>query len=116
MKILGKNIRLLRRQHGWSQEDIASRLGISIPAFSKIETGITDVNLSRIEQIASILDVPLVKLLAEEEDEDDHFQKLAIDAINEKLLNRENEISILQKKVIILYEELRKEQPQHRLV
>jgi transcriptional regulator with XRE-family HTH domain len=42
---VGNNIRTLRHQRGWSQEDIATRLGISIPAFSKIETGVTDVNL-----------------------------------------------------------------------
>jgi transcriptional regulator with XRE-family HTH domain len=37
---LGKNIRDLRHRKGWSQEDIALKLDISIPAFSKIETGI----------------------------------------------------------------------------
>jgi transcriptional regulator with XRE-family HTH domain len=45
MKTLGKKIRLLRHQKGWSQEEVAKRLDISIPAFSKIETGITDINL-----------------------------------------------------------------------
>ena len=54
MNTLGKKIRLLRHQKGWSQEDVAKRLDISIPAFSKIETGITDVNLSRLNQIAKL--------------------------------------------------------------
>jgi transcriptional regulator with XRE-family HTH domain len=44
MKNLGKNIRMLRHKNGWGQEDIALKLNISIPAFSKIETGITDIN------------------------------------------------------------------------
>jgi len=39
MKILATNIRMLRQQNNWSQEDIARKLGISIPAFSKIEPG-----------------------------------------------------------------------------
>ena len=52
MQTLGKKIRLLRHQKSWSQEDVAKQLGISIPAFSKIETGITDINLSRLEQIS----------------------------------------------------------------
>ena len=47
MKTLGKKIRLLRHQKGWSQEDVAKRLDISIPAFSKIETGITDWKFAR---------------------------------------------------------------------
>jgi transcriptional regulator with XRE-family HTH domain len=42
---IGKNIRTLRQKHGWSQGQVASRLHISIPAFSKIETGITDINI-----------------------------------------------------------------------
>ena len=42
---------------------LLTRLGISIPAFSKIETGVTDVNLSRLEQIANIYEVSVVQLL-----------------------------------------------------
>src|ERR1700693_3570963 len=63
-KSVGKNIRTLRHQRGWSQEDVANRLGISIPAFSKIETGVTDINLSRLEQIANIYEVNVVNLLS----------------------------------------------------
>jgi transcriptional regulator with XRE-family HTH domain len=61
---LGQNIRKLRHQKEWSQEDIAKRLDISIPAFSKIETGVTDINLSRLEQIAAVFDISAVELLA----------------------------------------------------
>ncbi len=109
MKILATNIRVLRHEHNWSQEDIARRLGISIPAFSKIETGITDVNLSRIEQIANIFGVPLVRLFSSEEDDvQEEPQKLLIDAVRKKISEREDEINALQRKVIVLYEELRK--------
>ncbi len=63
MKALGKKIRLLRHQKGWSQEDVAKKLDISIPAFSKIETGITDINLSRLEQISNLFEMSVVQLL-----------------------------------------------------
>ena len=66
MKTLGKKIRLLRHQRSWSQEDVAKQLDISIPAFSKIETGITDVNLSRLEQIATLFGMSKVIDLYEE--------------------------------------------------
>ena len=101
---------MLRHQHNWSQEDVAHKLGISIPAFSKIETGITDVNLSRIEQIANIFGVPLARLLSDEEEdaENDEPQQLLIEAVKRKIIERENEINALQRKVIVLYEELRK--------
>jgi len=110
MEVLAKNIRSLRQQYGWSQGDIAAKLGISIPAFSKIETGVTDVNLSRLEQIASVFAVPLANLLAADDVQQNVDQQVEVDAIMEKVQDRENQISALQKKVIILYEELRQKQ------
>lgn len=102
---VGKNIRTLRHRRGWSQEDIASRLGISIPAFSKIETGVTDVNLSRLEQIAKIFEVSVVNLLALDEVPVEP-QLTILNSIQQKLNARETEIAGLQRKVIELYEEL----------
>ena len=105
-KSVGKSIRILRHQHGWSQEDIANRLGISIPAFSKIETGVTDVNLSRLEQIANIYEVSVVQLLAVDT-ENAEAAPTHLNLIHKKLSDREAEIASLQRKVIELYEELR---------
>lgn len=105
-KSVGQNIRTIRHRNGWSQEEVANRLGISIPAFSKIETGVTDINLSRLEQIANIYGVNLVQLLSLD----------AVDAVTvpstlslaeKKIFDREMEIANLQRKVIMLYEELR---------
>lgn len=105
-KTVGKNIRTLRHQRGWSQEDVANRLGISIPAFSKIETGVTDINLSRLEQIANIYEVNVVNLLSlEVEDAEPQVSSLGI--AQKKIVDREAEIANLQRKVILLYEELR---------
>jgi transcriptional regulator with XRE-family HTH domain len=105
-KFVGKNIRTLRHQHGWSQEDVANRLGISIPAFSKIETGVTDINLSRLEQIANIFELNVVNLLALDAEEID-MTPSTLSVAQKKLIDRETEIANLQRKVILLYEELR---------
>jgi transcriptional regulator with XRE-family HTH domain len=105
-KTIGKNIRTFRHQHGWSQEDVANRLGISIPAFSKIETGVTDINLSRLEQIANIYEVDVVQILAMDAEEVEQTPS-NLSIIQKKLLDREAEIVNLQRKVILLYEELR---------
>ncbi|AMR34532.1 transcriptional regulator [Mucilaginibacter sp. PAMC 26640] len=105
-KSAGKNIRTLRHERGWSQEDVASRLGISIPAFSKIETGVTDINLSRLEQIANIFEVSVVNLLSLEYVEEPSVQDVSLTNVQKKLLDRETEITNLQRKVILLYEEL----------
>ena len=106
MRTLGENIRKLRRQRNWSQEDVARRLNISIPAFSKIETGVTDVNLSRLEQIANIYEVSVVQLLTVD-NEQAEVAPSHLNLIQKKLSDRENEIAALQRKVIELYEELR---------
>lgn len=108
MKNLGKKIRLLRHQRGWSQEDVAKRLDISIPAFSKIETGITDVNLSRLDQISQLFDLSIVELLTYNDVDDQKKYNSELESAIEKLNGREEEIIGLQKKVIELYEELRK--------
>lgn len=105
-KSVGINIRTLRHQHGWSQEDVADRLGISIPAFSKIETGVTDINLSRLEQIANVYEVSVVYLLAMDNKEAE-LEPSNLSIAQKKLIDRESEIANLQRKVILLYEELR---------
>jgi len=107
MKTLGKKIRLLRHQKGWSQEDVAKRLDISIPAFSKIETGITDINLSRLEQIATLFDMSVVQLLTFNDTEQELKMVNELETVNKKLMDRETEVIDLQKKVIELFEELR---------
>jgi len=107
MKTLGKKIRLLRHQKGWSQEDVAKRLDISIPAFSKIETGITDINLSRLEQIATLFEMGVVQLLTFNETDQDQKFVTELENVHKRLTDRENEVIELQKKVIELFEELR---------
>lgn len=108
MNALGKKIRLLRHQKGWSQEDVAKRLDISIPAFSKIETGITDVNLSRLNQISKLFGLSLVQLLSTSDGDDNKDRMDELNELNKKLQLREIEVIDLQKKVIDLYEQLHK--------
>jgi transcriptional regulator with XRE-family HTH domain len=108
MKTLGKKIRLLRHQKGWSQEDVAKRLDISIPAFSKIETGITDVNLSRLEQISTLFEMSVVQLLTFNDTEQQEKYNSDLEVLTKKVQDRETEVIDLQKKVIELYEELRR--------
>lgn len=107
MNTLGKKIRLLRHQNGWSQEDVAKRLDISIPAFSKIETGITDINLSRLEQIAKLFDLSVIQLLTFNDTEEQEKYVSDLEVSNKKLREREAEIIALQKKIIDLFDELR---------
>ena len=109
MNSLGKKIKLLRHQKGWNQADIAKRLNISIPAFSKIETGITDLNLSRLNQISKLFNLTVVQLLSDSDAGDDKERGDEVNAITQKLQQRDDEVIKLQKKVIELYEQLYKD-------
>jgi len=105
IKTVGSNIRELRIRSGLSLRGAAKRLGISTSALSKIETGVTDVNLSRLEQISDVYGVKLVQLWIP------NFDDLDLDAsklsqAKEKADNLETEIKAFQRKVILLYEKL----------
>ena len=108
-KTVGQSIRTLRINNGWNQEYIANKLGISGPAFSKIETGVTDVNLSRLEQIAHIYEITLVQLMNLYNDGAIPVN-MDLQVTQKRLSEQEAEITALQRKVIELYEELRGDQ------
>ena len=61
MKI-GHNIRDLRKLKGYSQENMAAMLSISLMAYGEIEQNRSDISLSRVEQITRALDVPVQDL------------------------------------------------------
>ena len=63
---LPERIRLQRLQRGLSQENMADLLGLSTTAYGDIERGKTDLTLSRLSQIATVLDVSPVALLTDE--------------------------------------------------
>jgi transcriptional regulator with XRE-family HTH domain len=56
-KIIGNRIRKLRLSKEYSQQNMADELNITSSAYSKIERGVTDTSISRLEAIAEILGV-----------------------------------------------------------
>jgi len=59
MKDFAARIRKIRNAKDYSQEYVSMQLGITMSAYSKIERGITDPSLSRMIQIAAILEFEL---------------------------------------------------------
>lgn len=104
---IGRNIKSLRQKIGWSQQLIAQRLGISIPAYSKIETGITDVNISRLKQICDIYNVNVSSVIPGDNGST-VIQQLRDEkeSLTQELLSVRRSITDLQGKTISLYEEL----------
>lgn len=112
MKNLGKAFRLLRIQKGWEQKEFAKKLNLSTPAVSKIETGVTTITLSRLNQIASVFNLTTVQLLAQhvlpQRNKGNAKEKDECAEILKKIRQREEEIMQIQTKIIQLYEELYK--------
>jgi len=64
---LSEKIKFIRTFRGWTQENMAEKLGISTYAYAKIERGETDVNFSRLQQIAKVMEIELPQLLGLDE-------------------------------------------------
>jgi transcriptional regulator with XRE-family HTH domain len=53
----GEKIRMIRELRGWSQENIAAKLGIAQNSYSKIETNQTKLSAEMMSKIADVLEV-----------------------------------------------------------
>ncbi|MEM1406023.1 MAG: helix-turn-helix transcriptional regulator [Bacteroidota bacterium] len=63
--LLGTKIRHFRQRKEYSQEYIASQLGLTQTSYSKIEKNASETSLSRLQKIADILEIQLSELLRE---------------------------------------------------
>lgn len=57
--LLGEQIRLARLERRWSQLELASRAGITVPTLRKIENGDLGVALGTAFEVAALTGVPL---------------------------------------------------------
>lgn len=63
MQRIAVKIRKVREYKNYSQEYLASKIGISQNAYSKIELGYSKISLDRFFHIANLLDVEISELL-----------------------------------------------------
>jgi len=63
MKVHEK-IRFMRQSKGWSQEEMADKLNLSVNGYANIERGETDVQVSRLEKIAEAFGIELLELFS----------------------------------------------------
>jgi len=61
---LGENVRRLRNERGWSQQELADKVGIIQPAISQIESGNIRPRYTTLLALANALDVSLDTLAA----------------------------------------------------
>lgn len=61
---VGQKIKKVREIRNYTQEYVATKLGITQESYSKIEANKTQVSTQRLEKIADILDINMLDLLA----------------------------------------------------
>lgn len=59
-----EKIKTMRELKGWTQEDVAEKLELSVAGYSKIERGKTKLNLDKLEQIAQLFNLDIIELLS----------------------------------------------------
>jgi transcriptional regulator with XRE-family HTH domain len=102
MTSIHSKLKLLRLQYQLTQVQIAEKLNCSVPAYSKMETGSTDVNTFRLQQFAKIYNVQVFELFLVGEDYREDYKERISNLLSE--LSTKS-VEILQKKLIKFYEE-----------
>ena len=97
--MLGTQVRKRRQELGLTQKELAERLGYtSRSTINKIELGINDVPLSKLENFAKVLKVPVAWLL--ELDDVDKKQRIA--ALMDKLDTED--IAKIEERITVMLE------------
>jgi putative transcriptional regulator len=64
---VNNRLRVLRAEHGWSQQDLADRLGVSRQSVNAIETGRYDPSLPLAFAIADVFALPIEAIFLRDE-------------------------------------------------
>ena len=54
-QLLGPTLRRMRKEHGWTLQEVAIRVGMSVSNLSEIERGIANPTWSRLQEICAAL-------------------------------------------------------------
>lgn len=61
--MLKDNLTMLRHMHGYSQEELAERIGISRQAYAKWESGATVPDIEKCQRLAQVYDITIDSLV-----------------------------------------------------
>lgn len=99
----GPKIKALRQQFHLTQAECAKQLGISALLFSKLENSVSDISISRLEQIASFFEVHISKLLDDNIVYDQSATEV-IEQLEDELNMMNQEVLSLQRRLIFLFD------------
>jgi transcriptional regulator with XRE-family HTH domain len=113
LKKIGDNITKIRESKNQERKESAKGLGISVQAYGEIENGGTDLNISRLFEIAKFFDVSFTQVLKVNEGDifnfssqnnsgGYHVQTIGVLNVTDETLKNyfENDIAQLKEKII----------------
>lgn len=96
-------IRAQRVLRGLSQQNMADELNLTLAGYSKIERGDTELTLTRLRQIATVLNIKVSVLVREEEELNENAAlsegRTAYQTLPMELLRMSNDINALQREL-----------------
>lgn len=108
MNDVGNKIRVLREQKGYSQESLAHEIGITQPSYARLEKRDDRISITRLKQIALILNTTVSYLIDEKtqkiinQQNSEGSQAYNVDTIN-TIINADKEhISTLKDEIKFL--------------
>ena len=109
-KQVADKIRILRLERNLSQENMADELGISVGAYSNIETGKTDSTVTRLMQIVKLLDADVMEIISGRKNEPKTVEEAIKNygfATKEDLESVQKIVDTMHREIIKLSTELR---------
>jgi transcriptional regulator with XRE-family HTH domain len=62
-KLVGKRIRQLRRERGWTQEEMSRRFKFNYKHYQRIEGGLQNLELATLNKLAAAFEISIDQLL-----------------------------------------------------
>lgn len=93
-KAIGKYIRFYRIESGYTQEELANLVNISIPHMSNIERGLTKVSFQTLVNVVEALDISFDNMMFNNSNQSVKKQNSVFDSIVKDCSQRERAIII----------------------
>lgn len=96
---VAEKIRMLRLSKNLSQQNMADELNLTVAAYSNIERGVSEINMTRLAEIARILETTPVELISDEVRPNIGERELIYSNVNQQLLLMMKQLELFQKRL-----------------
>ena len=91
-KIVGDNIRRLRRERGWTQAFVAESVGVTAPFLTMVESGQRGMSIDFLENISELFDVQPAVLFSQQINKNEDEKKIYIETLKKQLAKKINKV------------------------